>query len=63
MDKCQGFLFWKSDSKCYIECLKVNLVNKLLLCSLCKFNLTHINFIKINEYEFHNSICIKCLTK
>jgi hypothetical protein len=53
----------KSDSKFCIECLKVDPVNKLLLCSSCKFNLTHINCIAINENEFHNFICTKCLTK
>ena len=51
----------KSDSTYCIICKKSEPVNRLLICSICKFNLVHIQCANIERLDAQNFTCQDCM--
>ena len=50
----------QNDSKFCVICKECNNENQLLLCSICRFNLTHLKCAGINDNHVSEFICFSC---
>ena len=54
---------YNSDSTFCIICKKSEPVNRLLICSICKFNLVHIQCANLERLNAQNFACKECMNK